>query len=187
MNFKISLLLGFLVLGLFSCSGNQQGSEELETLPYFDLKGQMEQSLEGLEAAQVTKVSRINGEEITEEVKLSPEQWREELAVFFEADINKSSLVSAYDTQVKNEYLIHELYPDAKGYVKNITVSIINDEVHFITIKMSKENTFYSSVTNAEVYFNNVTKKIDHYAIETTQKIWFLKPNNIKIRGVLRF
>lgn len=187
MNFKIRLVIGIFLIGIFSCTGGKNDSGQLEKLPYFDLKGYMEQAIVGLDSANVSKISRINGEETKVDTVLTQEQWKDELNVFFEADINKASLVSSYDTQVKNEYLIHELFPDAKAYVKNITVSIIDDKVHLITIKMAKENTFYTSYTNAELYISNVTQKIDHYAIETTQKIWFLKPNNIKIMGALRF
>lgn len=176
-----------LVLGVTSCTKGENNQSELSVLPYFDLKGYMEGAIKGLDQASVTKLSRVNGKETQVEVQLSEEQWREELDIFFEADINKPSLVQAYDTEVKNEYLIHNLLPDAKGDVKNITVSIIDDKVHLLTVKIEKENIFYNSVTNAELYISKVTEKIDHYSIETTQKIWFLKPNNIKIMGALRF
>jgi len=187
MKFSYSFILIFLLLGVTACTIGGNNGGKLEVLPYFDLKGYMNEAVKGLEDAKVTKISRIGGVENMVEISLTEEQWRDEFEVFFEADINKTSLISSYDTQVKNEYLIHDLFPNAKGDVKNITVSIINDEVHLITVKIAKENVFYTSVTNAELYFSNVTKKIDHYTIETTQKIWFLKPNNIKIMGALRF
>ncbi len=187
MKFKYSLIFLFLLFGISACNVGGNNNGKLEVLPYFDLKGYMDMAIKGLEEAKVTKISRVEGVETTVDVSLTEEQWRDELAIFIEADINKTSLVSSYDTEVKNEYLIHNLFPEAKGDVKNITVSIINDEVHLITLKMAKENIFYSSVTNAELYISNVTKKLDHYSIETTQKIWFLKPNNIKIMGSLRF
>lgn len=187
MKYNYSFILLFLLLGISACNVGGINGEKLEVLPYFDLKGYMNQAINGLEEATVTKISRIEGADTTVVVKLTEEQWREELDIFFEADINKTSLASSYDTRVKNEYLIHDLFPDAKGDVKNITVSIINDEVHLIKVKIVKENIFYNSVTNAELYISNTTKKLDHYTIETTQKIWFLKPNNIKIMGSLRF
>lgn len=186
MKYNISFIV-LLFVFLTACSGGGNNGNSLEVLPYFDLKGYMEGAIKGLEAADVTKISRINGVESQVEVKLTEEEWREELDVFFEADINKPSLITAYDTELKNEYLIHNLLPEAKGDVKNITVSIIDDKVHLLTLKIAKENIFYSSVTNAEFYVSKATEKIDHYTIETTQKIWFLKPNNIKIMGALRF
>ncbi|WP_296702846.1 hypothetical protein [Algoriphagus sp.] len=187
MKIDYKLILLFFLIGVSACNVGENNGEKLEVLPYFDLKGYMAESIKGLEDAKVTKISRVQGIDTTVVVTLNEEQWRDELDIFFEADINKSSLVTSYDTKVKNEYLIHDLLPNAKGDVKNITVSIINDEVHMVKVKIAKENTFYSSVTNAELYISNVTKKVDHYTIETTQKIWFLKPNNIKILGALRF
>jgi hypothetical protein len=187
MKFKYSILIVTFFLALTSCNIGGGSRENLEVLPYFDLKGYMEGAVKGLEEAKVTKISRVNGIDTQVEVTLTEEQWREELDVFFEADINKSSLLNSYDTRVKNEYLIHELLPNAKGVVKNMTISIIDDKVHLIQVKMARENIFYSSVTNADLYISNKTQKLDHYNIETTQKIWFLKPNNIKISGSLRF
>lgn len=184
-NYKLILL--FLLIGVSACNVGVNSDEKLDVLPYFDLKGYMEESIKGLEDARVTKISRVDGIDTTLVVTMNEEQWRDELDVFFEADINKTSLLTSYDTKVKNEYLIHDLLPNAKSNVKNITVSIINDEVHMIKVKIAKENIFYSSVTNAELYISNARKKLDHYTIETTQKIWFLKPNNIKIMGALRF
>jgi hypothetical protein len=187
MKINYNFILIFLFLAISACNVGGNNGEKLDVLPYFDLKGYMNQAINGLEEAKVTKISRIEGVDTTVVVSLTEEQWRDELDVFMEADINKLSLINSYDTKVKNEYLIHDLLPNAKGDVKNITVSIINDEVHFIKVKIAKENIFYNSVTNAELYISNVTKKLDHYTIETTQKIWFLKPNNVKIMGALRF
>jgi hypothetical protein len=187
MKFNYSFILIFFLLGFSACNVGGSNGEKLEVLPYFDLKGYMNEAIKGLEQAKVTKISRIEGVDTTVVVTLTEEQWRDELDIFIEADINKTSLVSSYDTKVKNEFLIHDLLPNAKGDVKNITVSIIDDEVHLIKVKITKENIFYSSVTKAELYISNVTKKLDHYTIEATQKIWFLKPNNVKIMGALRF
>ncbi|MBN3581648.1 hypothetical protein JYB64_04565 [Algoriphagus aestuarii] len=187
MKFNYSILIVSFFLALTSCNLGGRNGENLEVLPYFDLKGFMEMTVKGLEEAKVTKISRVNGKETQVEITMNEAQWREELDVFFEADINKSSLISSYDTRVKNEYLIHELLPNAKGVVKNMTISIINDKVHLLQVSLARDNVFYSSVTHADLYISNRTQKLDHYTIETTQKIWFLKPNNIKISGSLRF
>ncbi|MEN2280644.1 hypothetical protein AAGF08_00800 [Algoriphagus sp. SE2] len=187
MKINYRLILFFLLIGISACSVGEKNGEKLDVLPYFDLKGFMTESIKGLKEAKVTKISRVDGIDTTLVVSMNEEQWRDELDVFFEADINKTSLLTSYDTKVNNQFLSHDLLPNAKADVKNITVSIINDDVQMIKVKIEKENIFYSSVTNAELYISNASKKLDHYTIETTQKIWFLKPNNIKIMGALRF
>lgn len=183
LRFSSGILL-VLFLGFFSCAGPSSG--ELAILPYFDLKGFIETKIKDIDGAEVLKVSRIQGKEVKKTVVYSIEDWKEELDVFIQADINKASLVNSYDTRIEKGILIHELLPDADGKVKYIKVDSTTKEVRSISIKMSEDNLFYSSMTLAELYLNSATFKIDHYSIETTQKIWFLAPNNMKITGVVK-
>lgn len=182
---KASVFLFLVLIGhLFSC-GVQSGTE-LETLPYFDLKGFIELKLNEIDSVRVIKVTRVQDKEKKLETVYTREELKNEFEVFKEADINKRSLIKAYDTKVSNDQLIHELFPKAEGKVKFMKISYFEDEVSSISIKQVEKNLFYSSITLANIYINNATHKIDHYDIETTQKIWFLKPNNMKISGVLK-
>lgn len=174
----------FIFLACNSPSGKPDG--KMKVLPYYDLKGFLEQEIEKLDSVTVTKVSRINNEENQNTLKFSKQDWLEELDVFFRADINKPSLLNSFTTEVIQDYLIHRAKPEVKTPVKEIKVRIVNDMPVWITFKIAEENIFYTSYTLGELYMNNADNRIDHYSIETTQKIWFLKANNMKISGVIR-
>lgn len=186
---KFTLVVCILILGMGTACENIPGKtsgKKLDPLPYYDVSGLINQELDKLADEKVHKTVRINGKETQTVTQLSPEEWREELGVFFKADINLPSHISSYTTEVNRDILLHRLKPDAKGAVKEIQVRIVNDQAAWLTFKISKESYFYTSYVLGELYFNRRTNKIDHYSIETTQKIWFLKANNLRIKGALK-
>ncbi|WP_339875616.1 hypothetical protein [uncultured Algoriphagus sp.] len=176
-------ILFLAIFGLFSCV--DESVNTFEKLPYFDLKGFIEMKIQEIDSVNVIKVSRIQGQENKVESTFSTKDWEEEFSVFTEADINKTSLIKSYDTKVDKATLTHELFPNSKGKVKYIKVTYFEDKVSSVSIKIAEDNMFYSSTTLGEIYMNNSTKLIDHYSIETTQKIWFMDANNMRIQGVL--
>lgn len=187
MNRLYRIYFGIILLasiGLFSCEAPVNTS--LDKMPYFDLEGFIDEETMKLDGAKVVKISRVQGKEETTEATYSTQDWINEFEVFFNADINKPSTMLSYDTQINKNVLTHELLPNSKGKVKFIKVHYVEDQVSRVEIKTAEDNMFYSSVTLGSIYMNKATKKVDHYSIETTQKIWFLKPNNMKILGALK-
>lgn len=178
----IPTLLIFIIL----CSCGELAKTEQEKMPYFDLKGFVKLEAEKLDGAEVILTSRVQGEENREDEILTKVQWLEQFDTFIQSDLNKPALYLSYDTKVKKNVLIHSLFEDADGKVKEIKITYIDDKVISATLKSSEKNLFYSTFTSAELYMNNVTHKVDHFSIETTQKIWFLKPSNIKIMGAIK-
>ncbi len=182
--FKTAFLWLFLGAA-FSCVTSSE-KDKLEKLPYFDIKGFLDLELGKLDSTSVLKTSRINGEERTEEVTYTIQDWKEELDYFYRADINIPSLSLSYSTETKSDYLIHKLLPDSQGKVKEIAIRYFQNYPASISFKMKEENMFFFYSTSGEFYMNQSTGKLDHYAIETTQKVLFLKPKNIKISGLLK-
>ncbi len=178
----IPTLLVFIIL----CSCGELTKTEQEKMPYFDLKGFVIMEAEKLEGSEVILISRVQGVENREEKILTQSQWLEQFDTFIQSDINKPSFYLSYDTKVKTNVLTHSLFENANEKVKEIKITYIDDKVVSATLKSSEENLFYSTTTFAELYMNNLTQKVDHYSIETTQKIWFLKPSNIKIMGAIK-
>ncbi|WP_339750848.1 hypothetical protein [Algoriphagus aquimarinus] len=169
------------LIGLFSCVNESANS--LETLPYFDLKGFIESKTQEVNGVEVVKDSQIKGEKNQTTVIYTTEDWKEELKIFTDADINRTSLLQSYETTTSDDMLSHELLPNSKGNVKYIKVTYFEDEVSSVSIKIAEENMFYTSTTVAEIYMNKSTKLVDHYTIGTTQKIWFVDANDMKIQG----
>lgn len=184
MNFRNYLILALLLWAAFSCVSGDEG-KNMEKLPYFNLKGFLDLELAKMEGAEVAKISRINGEEVVVEKKFSLKDWKEEFETFYSADINSPSLALSYSTETESEHLIHRLLPDAKGKVKEVNIKYLKEYPSSISIKMSDENLFFSSTTFGEFHMNLATNKLEHYTIETTQKVWFLEPTTIKISGAV--
>lgn len=169
---------------LLACSPNAE-QPVLEKLPYFDLKSFMNLELSKIEGDSVLKSSEINGKELVVDLKYTSEQWKDEFAAFFEADINVPSYATAYSTRTTPDQLIHELLPEAKGKVKELAIRYVKNYPAWVTFKIKDENLFYSSTTFGELYINQSTGKIDQYKLETTQKVLFLSPTHIKISGFI--
>lgn len=180
-----NLPLVFFIIVTFSCVTGQERNK-LEKLPYFNLIGFIDVEIAKLDSAKVLKTSRINGQEKTVELVYTAEDWKEEFLAFYRADINSPSLARAYSTDTKFEYLIHKLLPGEKGKVKEIKIKYAKDYPASITFLSQEENLFYSTSTIGEFHLNLATNKLDHYSIETTQKVWFLDPTNLKVSGVVK-
>ncbi|MEB2779032.1 hypothetical protein U3A58_01410 [Algoriphagus sp. C2-6-M1] len=180
--FSYGILL-LAVFGQFSCVDESTNTPEKE--PYFDLKGFIEEKIQEIDSLEVTKVSEIQGEKKQVTVTYSIKDWEEEFAIFKEADINNASQLQSYQTTSTDDLLAHELLPKTKGKVKYIKVTYKEEDVSSVAIKIADDNLFYSSTTLADIYINNATNLIDHYSIETTQKIWFLDANDMKIQGTI--
>lgn len=185
MKFRSYLILSVLVFAFFACVSGEE-SKEMEQLPYFNLSGFFDVEIAKIDGASVIKTSRINGEEKTVELVYSAADWKEEFLAFYQADINSPSLARAYSTDTKYEYLIHELLPEEKGRVKDIKIKYTRDYPSSITFRSREENLFFSTSTYGEFHLNLATNKLDHYSIETTQKVWFMKPTNIKVSGIVK-
>ena len=185
MKLKTYLIFGLLIWAAFSCISEEK-EKALEKLPYFNLSGFVDLELAKLDGATVSKISQINGEETAVEKIYSLKDWKEEFEAFYTADINSPALVLSYSTETEGEYLIHRLLPEAKAKVKEIKIRYIKEYPISVSIRTTEKNLFFSSSTIGEFYLNQATEKIDHYTIESTQKVWFLDPTHIKISGAVK-
>lgn len=186
MNFRSIALVGLLSWAAFSCEV-KRGEIASDKLPYYDLKSFVDLQIQNLgDSVEVLKTSRIDGKENTTEVKYSSQDWKEEFEMFYRADINIPALSSSYSTETEQDYLIHRLAPGEKGKVKELKIRYASDLPVEVSFKMEEENLFFSTVTFGSIYMNQSTQKVDHYAIETTQKVVFRKASNIKIEGVIQ-
>ncbi|QDH81508.1 hypothetical protein FKX85_06365 [Echinicola soli] len=173
---------------LFSCN---EGEEQPLANPtqidkYFPLKSFVINQLDELKDHKVHKITMINGEEASTEVVLNKEQWRKELDAFIQADINKAANSTAYEEQKKGKEKRYLLKPEAKGNIKEIRVtyqSSANDKVKQVTFVAESENFFYESSTTGTLKIDESSGLISTYSVEGTQKVWFLSPNEIAVKG----
>lgn len=185
MNITKLIVTLLLATTAFACAPAKE-EPLLTALPYFDLKAFLNLELKELDGAKVIKSAEINGEKKVEELVYTEKDWKEELDYFYSADINLSALASSYSTKSSSDFLVHELLPEAKGKVKEISIRYVQNYPAWVSFKIKEENLFYSTTTLGEAYLNQSTGKLDHYSLETTQKVMFLSPTHIKISGVIQ-
>src|SRR5690606_10005621 len=118
---------------------------------YFLLKDFVEDQLVRLDRASVRKTTRIKGKEEKTVQQLGLEEWRKELHIFIQADINKSSLASAYYTEEDGHVTVHRLKEGEKSPIQEIKVAYEDGKISQISFVSKKESLFYASGVEGEL------------------------------------
>lgn len=165
-----------LFLGLFfftSCiKPVEEGAVELSQ-PYFDVKGLVEAQLSLLtkEKATLKKTANIEGEE--EKGKPEDLNWKKELKLFEQLDINKPVLLRSYSIDsLRGEGQLSISYkaldPDLKVREMNVVLNE-NGEAEEVKGMVQEENTVYLARRYMTLKLEN--GKIQSYKLEGFQKI----------------
>jgi len=147
---------------------------------YFPLSDFLNERIADVGSARVVKEIRFNDD--TEEVAITMgnDVWRQELDFFFQADINKASLASSYETTEKPGLLLHQLKPNEKGDIKWIKIRKKSGRVSEILILSENENLFYKSSVEGSIKLDG-EERISNYSLSGIQKVWFLSPTNLLV------
>ncbi|MBD3629177.1 hypothetical protein [Cyclobacterium sp.] len=184
-----SALKGFFWVFVAICSGVSCNKEEqvpfsnpTQIDAYFPLTDFLEQKIENSSGDEVIKTIRFNEEE--ERVKFIPDTatWRKELDFFFQADINKAALASAYLTKEEGQMLIHSLKPGEKNNIREIKVVKKGGKVSEIGVVAIKDNLFYYSEVYGELAFDE-NENLSSYSMEGIQKVWFLAGTSLEVQA----
>ena len=177
----------FLLVVLFCCQQEEKQPIENPTQieKYFLLKDFVENQITRLEGANVRKSTRIKGKEEVMEMEMKAEDWRKELHIFIQADINKATLSTSYDTEKTGQSTIHRLKPGEKSPIQEIKIDYKGDQVRRISFISNQENIFYTSGAQGELHIDSITGKINTYQVSGIQKVWFLSPNEMAVKGKL--
>jgi len=170
---KIYILLFALVL--FSC--NQKNETRANTdLLYFDLKGFFEQEMVRLEKLNPTvdKTVSVNGTIENKKVKIT--NWKKELAIFINADINKASWRGSFNISKENNTDIY-VSNNKKIPVKRVHIEKQGLKVSKIEIVISHTNILFQSQDTLSYYPDSL------YEIKKQQKIKLLSEKKYKIIG----
>src|SRR5690606_28717068 len=114
------------------------------------------------------------GERETSQQPFFAGEWRRELDVFVQADINKASLASAYETIKNDTLLLHRLKAGEKSSIQEIRISYQADKISRISFIAQLDNLFYSSDTQGELVLDSASGMIGSYRVKSVQKVWFL-------------
>jgi hypothetical protein len=167
--------------------GCQSGTtEETDEKYYYDLKGFIEKQIIYLEdkKPKVEKMALLNGRE--EAVKTEAIDWRKELELFLQADINKPSYRQSYQvTRRDSTEYEYTLKPNTKlpvQYLKIITDTSVNQPIYVKALLLS-ENKIYKSEKNIELFCSRRDNlwELSSFSVKGYQKLMFIDKKSFQI------
>jgi len=165
-------------------AGCSNSTETDRVLKYFDSKTWVESLIADLRAATppVEKTWTYDGK--TENKQVREIDWEKELKLFLDADLNKSSFVSSYDS-VKEEYrTVYRLKPGENLPVKELAVDFDSTYAPLkITSSRQSGNYFFS--TGSEISLSAESGKLRSYEIQSVQKLLWFSPDSSRVSGVI--
>ena len=147
-------LLGLLLIAVAACDSDSGASQPVATRKplYFDLKGFLDaqtQLLSRRNPVVVKQVQLRTGQQET--AKVPHTDWRKELQLFYQADINKSALRGAYTVEPPVQVgggLQRQTYsrkPSVENAVERLTVLAGPQGVREVTATLSQNNALFFS------------------------------------------
>ncbi|RZK20469.1 MAG: hypothetical protein EOO86_04255 [Pedobacter sp.] len=164
--------------GLISC--NQQKDSKANTdLLYFDVKGYFEKEIIRLQKLNpnVSKTVGVNGTVESKMVKIA--DWKKELTIFLNADINKASWKGSFSIKEQNGVDIytsnHKKIP-----IKKVSITWKGQKAGKIEIIIANKNILFQSHDTLTYYPDSL------YEIKKQQKIRLLSEKKYTIIGKLK-
>jgi len=143
---------------------------------YFDIKGYFENSIAKLERKQQTITKTVVHNGTSESKKVEIGNWKAELALFIESDINKPAWKGLYTVQDSAGTTIYTATdPDIR--TRRIAIGKTAQGIKYISIYNEINNVLYSTRETLNYIPDSV------YTIEKYQKVRLLGANTYKITG----
>ena len=159
---------------------NMENKKQKTIDVYYDINGLIDRQVKLLSSVSpsLLKTANLDGNQETDTLKLSQEEWENELSIFRSMDINKPMLVDSYTEQVKKY--------DAEIVTTWISKSPSNTEVDTLIIYqsvktspnrieayLSSKNTLFKSSKRLELIF--LAEKggplLEQYSVSGWQKM----------------
>ena len=177
---KFQYLLLFVFTVFLSCSNDSAPQPQNQELAFFDLKSYFQTEIERLsDLRNISKTTEVNGE--TETKVLDSIDWKNDLKIFSDSDINKPAWTDKYSidslknengklSQIKYEAL------DLKMKTKLLEIDFENEKVSKIIIEKAASSAI-SEVAERLIYEPQKGFKIDR-----SQDITGAGKNEFKVR-----
>lgn len=174
-----------LILFLGACSKTEQAPLDNPTQlnKYFPMARFVQEQISLLDGKEVSKKITIQGKEETLTMEMDAEEWRKELDLFIQADINKNSLATSYTTQDNEQLLQHTLIPGEKGEIQTMTIHRSGEIINRVDFSFKKKNLFYLSEGSGSLEMTFDGKRLSSYQVNGYQKVWFLPANIMSTEG----
>ncbi|KYG84494.1 hypothetical protein AWW67_05125 [Roseivirga seohaensis] len=158
---KLKNLVFLLSLMLFGCTVGQK-SEPIRTGTYFDLVELLDEQIAQFEVEKpvLTKELNVSGETDRVTIQLdSAKQWKEELGLFYQADINKLGLETSYTTEELstgvNTKKVIDSAKNERPAVRSIEYNYTDNQLVSIRIIIRDKNPIYKFEKELNLYFQN--------------------------------
>lgn len=177
--FFYRFLFVFTLVTMIACEQVPSINQNNTELFFFDLKGFFDTEIDYLNEHQPSLYKKIRYKEQEEEKVVSIKDWKKELKVFYDSDINKPSWKDKYtldSTQLDNGLsLLHYQAIDENLSTQVLDVKLKGKEVHSILIIKKASNQVYES----QQYLTYIPKK--SYSIKKTQDVVFFDEDDYNI------
>ncbi len=159
---------------LTCCSNNQKAFNAEDS--YFDIKGFFDKEARRLESLEppVRKLVRHNNNQETRFNKI--DNWKAELQMFADSDINRPAWKNSYRVENKGEVTVY-ITTDNKLKTKRIEVISLNNKVKSIFILNKVENELYSTTEDLQYHVDSL------YRIDKRQSTRLIGRDHFLIEG----
>lgn len=166
----------------FLFSGCQNSAETDRVLKYFDSKTWVESLVADARTSRPGVEKTWTYDHQTEKKQTRDIDWDKELKLFLDADLNKSSFVSSYDS-VKEAYrTVYFLKAGENLPVKEFSVDFDSSHVPVkINSTRQSENYFFS--TGSQISLSAYNGKLSEYEIQSVQKLLWFSPDSSIVSG----
>ncbi len=178
-----------LILLLGACSNTEQAplDNPIQLDKYFPMVQFVQDQIPQLTGMEVSKKMTINGKEEDLTKVMDADEWRKELDLFIQADINKNSLAASYSTEETPQLLRHTLIPGEKGEIQMMTVHRSGDNISKVDFSFKKKNLFYVSEGSGSLEMMDDSNILSSYKVSGYQKVWFLPANIMLAEGEINY
>jgi hypothetical protein len=171
----------FISLILVGCteSGNQNTHKY-----YYDLAGFINQQISQLTANKPLVKKNILIGEKTETIQTKDIDWKHELELFLQADLNKQSYQLSYTQDSTQKLVIYQLKKDEKLPIKKLKIEFDEEKTpKHIEALMHVENYLYKSEKKLSMDLEK--QKLKNYQIEGWQELFIGKKKEFKVMGIV--
>ena len=170
------LLKAFVLIVLLSGCLSSEKENTSNQIYYFDLKTYFTKTATELNRKKPLVNKTVSKNELSENKKIKITDWKTELALFINADINKKAWKDSYSKDTSATKIIYTA-KEADLKTQKIEIDLKNGLPIKFKIITKMDNLLYHSTEELEFYPDSV------YSINKHQKVTIISQNNYLIKG----
>jgi len=190
--FKLSAHIFPIIIILFLSGCDQPQEKAKEKKIYYDLKGFIETQIEFLSEQKpiVDKVMSVSGK--NESRSTREVDWKKELELFIQADINKPAYSKSYAVSKPDSLTsVYTLKTEENISVKSVRIQLDKNTGNPVLIqaRLRSENKLYQSEKNVELHCKSESNQwhLTSYSIKGYQKLATMDRKNFDIQAKVKY